>query len=78
MKPSPEVRDARRRLKKMRGRYREVAARSKLGYSWVSKFACGEIGNRPGYDFVQRLLKVLGEMEAEAKGLTAPSMGSAR
>lgn len=66
-KPSSDVERARRRLRKFRGRYKEVARRSRLGYSWVSKFAVREIGTRPGYAYLTRLLKTLGEMEAEAK-----------
>lgn len=56
----------RTRLRRFRGHYPAVCERAGLGYSWLTKFACGERGRRPSYDTMERLTAALDAMEAEA------------
>ena len=57
----------RQRLSRFRGRYHEVCIRADLTYSWVSKLATGERGQRPSFDLMNRLLTTLTAMEREAR-----------
>lgn len=41
-------------LVKRRGKFREIAERTGISYSWLSKFASGHISN-PGFEFLRRL-----------------------
>lgn len=60
------LRHVRQRLSRFRGRYREICDRANLTYSWVSKLATGERGQRPSFDLMNRLLTTLDAMEREA------------
>ncbi len=62
---SPLIRTTRSRLRRFRGHYRTVSERAGLTYSWVSKFATGEVGARPRYDLLDSLLTTLDAMERE-------------
>lgn len=75
-----DLKAARKRLKKFRGRYGAVSERSGISRSWLSKFACGRRGKRPGFDLINRLIAALDRLEAEAKPprKRAAPMGSAR
>lgn len=61
-----DLKAARKRLKKFRGRYGAVSERSGISRSWLSKFACGRRGKRPGFDLINRLIAALDKLEAEA------------
>lgn len=63
--PDATIKHVRQRLYRFRGRYREVCRRARLTYSWVSKFATGERGQRPSFDLMNRLLTALDAMERE-------------
>lgn len=71
MNNSSVIGKARKRLVRFKGRYPLICERAGLGYSWLSKFSRGERGLRPSFDLIQRLLRVLDEMEAEAKAAKA-------
>ena len=47
-------------LVKRRGKFREIAKRTGISYSWLSKFASGHIDN-PGFDFLRKLSALFSE-----------------
>jgi transcriptional regulator with XRE-family HTH domain len=59
------VTSIRGRLVRFSGRYPEIAARTGLSYSWISKFARGDRGKRPSFDLIHRLQGALDEIEAD-------------
>lgn len=65
--PDPTIKHVRKRLNRFRGRYPEVCLRANLTYSWVSKLATGERGQRPSFELMNRLLSTLDAMEREAR-----------
>jgi len=58
------IEHTRRRLRRFKGKYRTVSDAAGLGYSWVSKFASGERGKRPSFDFITALSVALDKLEA--------------
>ncbi len=54
----------RSRLLSYVGRYPEVSEKSGLSYSYISKFARGDRGDRPSLDAIQKLVSALDQMEA--------------
>lgn len=66
----------RSRLQAHRGRYPAIATRFGFSYSTLSKFANGERGLRPSFEFVDQLTKALDTLEqeqAEAAPKTEPA-----
>lgn len=63
----------RARLRRFKGKYPDICARSDLQYSWLSKFASGERGARPSFELITKLDAVLTEMEGEAPRTTDPN-----
>lgn len=61
------VEATRERLLKFKGRFPDICLRSGLKYSWLSKFANGERGQRPSFELMTRLTTTLDELEAKAK-----------
>lgn len=55
----------RSRLQRFQGRYPEIAERFGLSYSTLSKFANGERGKRPSFDFITTVRTALDELEGE-------------
>ena len=71
MTDTPE--SIRSRLHEFRGRYPAIAKRFGFSYSTLSKFANGERGLRPSFEFVAELSKALGVLEAERDAVAAPA-----
>lgn len=63
--PSNPIPTLRARLRRFQGQYPEVIRRSGISRSWISKFANGKLGKRPGYDLLGRLFAALDTMERE-------------
>lgn len=52
------------RLSRVKGDWPVIAQKSGLSYSWVCKFAVGQISN-PGYETLRKLSSALGEKPAK-------------
>lgn len=61
------VEATRERLLKFKGRFPDICSRSGLKYSWLSKFANGERGQRPSFELMTKLTQELDALEAEEK-----------
>lgn len=55
----------RERLQRRRGNYPAIAERFGFSYSTLSKFANGERGARPSFEFVDSLQSALDELDRE-------------
>jgi len=66
--PASAIPALRNRLRRLQGQYPEFIRRSGISRSWVSKFANGKLGKRPGFELMNRLLTTLDAMERESAG----------